>query len=38
MFQDLKYEKIDIMVTIVDMIKNIKKTSKLFASYFINNN
>ena len=32
--QDLKYEKFDIMATIVDMIKNIK----LFASCFKNNN
>ena len=33
MLQDLEYEKIDIIATIFDMIKNIK----LFASYFKNN-
>ena len=37
MLQNLEYEKIDIIATIVDMIKNIKKTNKLFASYFKNN-
>ena len=33
MLQDLEYERIDIIATIFDMIKNIK----LFASYFKNN-
>ena len=33
MLQDLEYEKIDIIATIFDMIKNIK----LLASYFKNN-
>ena len=37
MLQDLKYEKIDIIATIADMITNIKKNNKLFASYFKNN-
>ena len=37
MLQDLEYEKIQIIVTIVDKIKNIKKTNKLFASCFKNN-
>ena len=30
--QDLEYEKIEIIATIVDKIKNIKKNNKLFAS------
>ena len=38
MLQDLEYEKIEVIATIVDKIKNIKKTNKLFASCFKNNN
>ena len=38
MLQDLEYEKIEMIATIVDKIKNIKKTNKLFASCFKNNN
>ena len=38
MLQDLEYEKIEIIATFVDKIKNIKKTNKLFASCFKNNN
>ena len=38
MLQDLEYEKIDMIATIVDKIKNIKKTNKLCASCFKNNN
>ena len=30
MLQDLEYEKIDVIVTIVDKIWNIKKTNQLF--------
>ena len=37
MLQHLKYEKIDKIATNIDMIKNIKKTNKLFAFYFKNN-
>ena len=33
MLQDIEYENIDLIATIVDMIKNIK----LFASYFKDN-
>ena len=36
--QDLEYEEIEIIATIVDKIKNIKKNNKLFASCFKNNN
>ena len=36
MLQDLEYEKIEIISTIVDKMKNIKKTNKLFASCFKN--
>ena len=32
MLQDLEYEKIEITSTIVDKMKNIKKTNKLFGS------
>ena len=38
MLQDLEYEKIEIIATVVDKIKNIEKTDKLFASCFKNNN
>ena len=38
MLQDSEYEKIEIIATIVDKIKNIKKTNKLFVSCFKNNN
>ena len=38
MLQDLEYEKVEIISTIVDKMKNIKKTNKLFASCFKNNN
>ena len=38
MLQDLEYEKIKIIATIVDKIKNIKKKIKLFASCFKNKN
>ena len=38
MLQDLEYERIKIIATIVDKIKNIKKTNKLFASCFKNKN
>ena len=38
MLQDLEYEKIDMIATIVDKIKNIKKTNKSCASCFKNNN
>ena len=36
MLQDLEYEKIDEIAAIANTIKNIKKTNKLFASYFKN--
>ena len=36
MLQDLEYEKIEIISTIVDKMKSIKKTNKLFASCFKN--
>ena len=35
MLQDLEYEKIDEITAIADKIKNIKKTNKLFASFFL---
>ena len=38
MLQDLGYEKIEMIATIVDKIKNIKKTNKLFASCFKSSN
>ena len=38
MLQDVEYEKIETISAIVDKIKNIKKTNKLFASCFKNNN
>ena len=38
MLQDLEHEKIEIIAAMVDKIKNIKKTNKLFASCFKNNN
>ena len=38
MLQDLEYEKTEIIATVVDKIKNIEKTDKLFASCFKNNN
>ena len=38
MLQDLEYEKIEIISTIVEKMKNIKKNNKLFASCFKNNN
>ena len=36
--QDLEYERIELISTIVDKTKNIKKTNKLFPSCFKNNN
>ena len=38
MLQDLEYKKIEIIATIVDKIKNIKKTNKFFASCFKSKN
>ena len=38
MLQDVEYEKIETISAIVDKMKNIKKTNKLFASCFKNNN
>ena len=38
MLQDLEYEKIEMIATIVDKIKNVKKANKLFASCLKNNN
>ena len=38
MLQDLEYEKTEIIATVVDKIKNIEKTNKLFASCFKSNN
>ena len=38
MLQGVEYEKIETISAIVDKMKNIKKTNKLFASCFKNNN